>query len=449
LVGLLNYANIFTQMTIVRANTGLFYYGARHYDAKISVWLSVDPLSSNDPNLTPYHFVKNNPVNLVDPNGLTSYKVESDGNIEKSDDKRYAQDNNGNVRMVSADYEMKESERSVNKFTGTNKNTGEEQTEYLQVKKMNSDKVSFKNAYTKQNKEEDRDNFVSGTHDDAVNFIGLMADVTNSEFSYNYSKTGDTEYFGIGTLRNGGYSSSKQRGQELKYNLHNHPGSTPPSREDAHSALSRPNTRYDVLSRGEFIDTFLSIVAAPVPCHMIHLEKLHPFVMVNRIFALLMLLVFFSNAQTTKQVEYPILQLEEPNLKKYFTNIIDSIKCVDLDTSHPTYVLSVYVSVQEMNFNTNEVEAIFNFEVVPSEISAQVQKNYAGVLIFENGYVFVNFSTNYFWVKSTDGIISFPVEMLDSMVPTENTSNNISYSIACAYKLEGNQLRRISGCDCN
>jgi hypothetical protein len=39
--------------------------------------------------------------------------------------------------------------------------------------------------------------------------------------------------------------------------------------------------------------------------------------------------------------------------------------------------------------------------------------------------------------------------MLDSMVPTENTSNNISYSIACAYKLEGNQLRRISGCDCN
>lgn len=102
-----------------------------------------------------------------------------------------------------------------------------------------------------------------------------------------------------------------------------------------------------------------------------------------------------------------------------------------------------------MNFNTNEVEAIFNFEVVPSEISAQVQKNYAGVLIFENGYVFVNFSTNYFWVKSTDGIISFPVEMLDSMVPTENTSNNISYSIACAYKLEGNQLRRISGCDCN
>ena len=61
----------FTPMTTTGGNTGNYYYGARYYDPKISVWLSVDPLSSRDPSLLPYHFVKNNPLMLVDPNGMT------------------------------------------------------------------------------------------------------------------------------------------------------------------------------------------------------------------------------------------------------------------------------------------------------------------------------------------------------------------------------------------
>ncbi|MCR9155565.1 MAG: hypothetical protein NXI09_15780 [Bacteroidetes bacterium] len=58
---------------------GNFYYGARYVvyperslgDPKISVWLSVEPLAARDANLSPYHFVKNNPLILVDPNGMT------------------------------------------------------------------------------------------------------------------------------------------------------------------------------------------------------------------------------------------------------------------------------------------------------------------------------------------------------------------------------------------
>jgi len=50
--------------------TGLYYYGARYYDAKVSRFLSVDPLADQYSGWTPYHYVHNNPINLIDPMGL-------------------------------------------------------------------------------------------------------------------------------------------------------------------------------------------------------------------------------------------------------------------------------------------------------------------------------------------------------------------------------------------
>ncbi|WP_417588811.1 SpvB/TcaC N-terminal domain-containing protein [Owenweeksia hongkongensis] len=61
--------------------TGNYYYGARYYNPQTSIWLSVDPESARDPHMTPYHFVYNNPVMFVDPNGLHGYIVDCDGNI--------------------------------------------------------------------------------------------------------------------------------------------------------------------------------------------------------------------------------------------------------------------------------------------------------------------------------------------------------------------------------
>lgn len=51
------------------AETGLYYYGARYYDPKVSIWLSVDPKAHWYPGHSPYNFSLNNPINLVDPNG--------------------------------------------------------------------------------------------------------------------------------------------------------------------------------------------------------------------------------------------------------------------------------------------------------------------------------------------------------------------------------------------
>jgi RHS repeat-associated protein len=50
-------------------------YGARMYDAQIGRWHVLDPLAMLAPNKTLYHFVSNNPINRVDPLGLTDYIV--------------------------------------------------------------------------------------------------------------------------------------------------------------------------------------------------------------------------------------------------------------------------------------------------------------------------------------------------------------------------------------
>ena len=68
--------------------TGMYYYGARYYEPRLAIWISVDPISNFDPtndenyidgehnlgvynnfNLNPYGYCYLNPVKLVDPNG--------------------------------------------------------------------------------------------------------------------------------------------------------------------------------------------------------------------------------------------------------------------------------------------------------------------------------------------------------------------------------------------
>jgi RHS repeat-associated protein len=49
--------------------TGLYYYGARYYDPRTSVWLGVDPLAMDYPGFSPYNYTINNPIRMIDPDG--------------------------------------------------------------------------------------------------------------------------------------------------------------------------------------------------------------------------------------------------------------------------------------------------------------------------------------------------------------------------------------------
>ena len=51
------------------AETGLHYYGARYYQSKLSMWLSVDPKAHMAPDWTPYRFNFDNPIKFIDPDG--------------------------------------------------------------------------------------------------------------------------------------------------------------------------------------------------------------------------------------------------------------------------------------------------------------------------------------------------------------------------------------------
>jgi RHS repeat-associated protein len=56
---------------------GVYYYGARYYDPKLSLWASVDPMAENFPASSPYAYTLHNPVNHIDPDGKKPQRFSS------------------------------------------------------------------------------------------------------------------------------------------------------------------------------------------------------------------------------------------------------------------------------------------------------------------------------------------------------------------------------------
>jgi len=62
--------------------TGFYYYGARYYAPSLSRWLSTDPLAEKYTSFSPYNYTLNNPIMLVDPDGMqVDWHKNKDGNL--------------------------------------------------------------------------------------------------------------------------------------------------------------------------------------------------------------------------------------------------------------------------------------------------------------------------------------------------------------------------------
>ena len=49
--------------------TGMYYYGARYYEPRLSLWMSTDPREEDDVNISTYAYCGDNPIRFKDPDG--------------------------------------------------------------------------------------------------------------------------------------------------------------------------------------------------------------------------------------------------------------------------------------------------------------------------------------------------------------------------------------------
>ena len=65
--------------------TGMYYYGARYYEPRLSLWMSVDPKAADAPDWTSYRFCFNNPIRYTDPDGRWEWSAAGNLKSQKGD----------------------------------------------------------------------------------------------------------------------------------------------------------------------------------------------------------------------------------------------------------------------------------------------------------------------------------------------------------------------------
>ncbi len=86
--------------------TGLYYYGARYYNPRVSQFLSTDRYAEKYPDASPYQYCLNNPVNALEINGDSIWtSISTAANINgqqtiQTNDYYYGQDSNGNWGFI-------------------------------------------------------------------------------------------------------------------------------------------------------------------------------------------------------------------------------------------------------------------------------------------------------------------------------------------------------------
>ena len=165
--------------------TGLYYYGARYMNPKTSLWYGVDPLTEKYPSVGAYVYCVDNPIKMIDPNGLENVVVVGDqGDSPNSD--RYLRKNENQRHFL---------ERGLQDAIKFKKKDPEETTTMLVYKGHYTEKEL---SYYKGMAEKNGISFeLASKEEDIISYINCgSADVSKPD--RNFDPITDFEYVGHG-----------------------------------------------------------------------------------------------------------------------------------------------------------------------------------------------------------------------------------------------------------
>jgi RHS repeat-associated protein len=215
--------------------TNYTYFWTRYYDSELSAWLSVDPMSDKYPSLSPYCYSADNPVVLVDPNGMDIWEINDQGEIvSRTEDK--SQDK---FIIVSFDSEG-------NKVEGPSKSF-----EYGTVTDVRTPTVNVEGTDTKLTMFE-----IKGDKN-ATELFEFFADPDKTSVEWTHAKIGteSSEKNIVGTSHDESSTAVghylRKTGYTLREVNHNHPGGDYlPSKRDKQGAeeykAANPNVKLQI-----------------------------------------------------------------------------------------------------------------------------------------------------------------------------------------------------------